>query len=371
MSYPEGEDSAGRHHHHHHGRGHEKPDIDVDEEEEDDESLYRRSRTRYYYKKHYSKFVWFGVCFCLFIVVIILVWFGVLATTQNDNNQHIHQLDQRLSAATHKDTSNGMYSLASSEALKRDYTLALCHQALYRATTAPASATERASRQEILLPLDRAAQVRALVYKQPVEKSYAVEAELRLRYNVEADDVGYNVVRLGLKRGQKYLVLSYIVRSTYAQFSTIKLHESTMDVVKKTLRAKRAPITLCSNAADAASALRCARYTTRDENMMIDDVIILPATEVVRGGGGGAGPGGSTTTTVPAPPRSAAQDEREAEEEAARGIHIPANNAGAAQRQAEEELANTSLYHLLFYREKPESATGEEYIALVVEPTLC
>jgi hypothetical protein len=324
------------HHHHHHGGDH--------------------------WSKKYSWAVWLGVCAIFFLFFFVIIIFAVGTSNFNDTNQHIRQLDRQVSATQHKDPRNGLYSLASQEALQKGYTLSLCHQQLYRVTqVTPASTTNDRTplKQDWLKVYDKVEQVRALASHQSStgEKSYAVEAQLQMRFNVEAQDVGYNVDRR-LTRGQKYFVLSFLLRSTYGHFSSIKLVESQLDITKNQLRAKREPVVLCTNSGSGQD-VRCNRFTS---HLLVEDTIILPMGSLMPGADIGQPKQASATPRVQSNP-----DEREVEEELARGIRVPATDREALMRQ-EEELSNMRSYHLVFYK---ETSTGEEYITLVVEPSVC
>jgi hypothetical protein len=273
----------------------------------------------------------FGVlCFLLFFLFFFLFW-GTWATTNNETQQAISRIKSQLSPSSSKGfTTSGLYSVSS--AFNQ---LSLCHMALYHGTTDADGKNER-------LQMTDAREFTE-------QENYVVKTRFDMRFNVEPDQLGYDVRKLGISPDEKYLIVHYELASNYPFFSTIKLVESTLDIKTKTLIVKRELI-LCSNH-PSSSERRCNRHTTLNDIIAMNNTRISPMDPVRRSDRKNAS---KTTKVEPANDMDMMDDDER---------HV---------QQLEEEISNLRLFHLNFYRESSTSRDYyKEYLSLSVEPAQC
>jgi len=324
----------------------------------------KKNRFTTWYNKHKGKFICVAVLLVMLLLGLIFFYWGFLDRFRDRTDRHFNDLEHRLASrgiGGEMLGTNGLYGMASIFTARKEYTLSLCHRALYRLATA--------DKREILVKSDTMQRVKALVTKQTIqEKSHVVKTRLELHYNLELRDIAARlrewgntmdlVKEWGLNGRERYLLLDYEVASNYAKFSTIKFVVSTEDIYRRVPRLKR-EVLLCSNR--PGSTRRCSSRATVDGLLLINNTLVLPMEQ-----------------HSPVPKNISSRTESETgtpgkEENAEEGINLHGTDKEALHT-LENDIANLRLFHIIFYKESTgvgDSAEYEEYIALIVEPSTC
>lgn len=332
------------------------PNYSVVEEEKKESKGYK-----HYCGKHYGK-VWFIVFCCVVVFLIVLITYLALFNTGIERNQHhIHELDKKIATQNHDYSSTGVYSLASSVNLGTEYALTLCHRDLYH--------LHHKDTKMKRVSIDEEG------YRGVIgEKTYIIKTTFSLRYNVEAQDLGFNVAKYKLRSGDRYLVVHYEVVSSYGAFSTIKLVESTIDK-ERLLKTKR-DIVVCSDNPSYNSGVRkCSRHGTLDNTMVLYNTHLFPMDTIPKKQPSTLKPVNSSVSRNKGPTQRTNNPPPEDDEvkldddgidlltEEKDGIHM-----------LENELSHIRLFHLVFLKENTTQTRDKEfneYIVLAVEPTRC
>lgn len=278
--------------------------------------------------------------FCIFFLttIILLIVYGV---QWNETNHHMDALEAKMKTENARLTHNGIYTVSNSAAHhKIEYDVSLCHVEAYRLSVDEQDPTLKLVNDTDTLESDE-------------EDTFSVQAVLSMRYNVEAEKLLIDGFK-GRARG-KYLVLNYEFLTNYAEFSTIRLVEYSLDIYEKRISATK-DIYLCSNnPSRRRDTPRCSRLTTGDGLMFLNNTDFYPMESstklVVRG----------SSTSVPTTSRDASEDgEEEGEGEEEEEVVL------------EDDVTDLRFYKLYCYRETDDKDDDFlEYLALTLKPTRC
>lgn len=273
-------------------------------------------------------------CFLLFFLFFFIFW-GTAWNTTNETQQQINTIKSQLSTTTTKGfTAGGLYSVPSAAFNQ----LSLCHMALYHGET------EAGGGEKLQLTDTR---------ELTDAENYVVKSRFDMRFNVEPDQLGYDVRKLGISPDEKYMMVHYEMASNYPFFSTIKLVESTLDMQRKTLIIKR-EIVLCSNN-PSSSERRCNRRTTLNDIIAMNNTRISPMDPLRKPNRKNTSKPTETKTTT-----TTTTNDMDVMDDDERHVH-----------QLEDEISNLRLFHIQFYRETPSRDFYKEYLSLSIEPIQC
>lgn len=269
-----------------------------------------------------------GVFCILFFFLFFFLFYGIAWNTNETTQQQINTIKSQLTSTTPKGfTASGLYSSISQ--------LSLCHMALYHGVT------DAAGGEKLQLTDTR---------EMMEQENFIVKSRFDMRFNVEPDQLGYDVRKLGISPDEKYMLVHYEMATNYPFFSTIKLVESTLDMEKKSLIVKR-EIILCSNN-PSSSERRCNRRTTLNDIIAMNNTRISPMDPSVRRAD-------RRNTSKPTQTKTASND-MDVMDDDERHVH-----------QLEEEISNLRLFHIQFYRETSSRESYREYLSLNAEPIQC
>jgi hypothetical protein len=192
-------------------------------------------------KTYTSTQLWlWGFCCC---IVVFLVIVGIVSLFYWNSFDHFHQwaVDKvnALSVAQAESAVNhpaGYGNVVSLSALKpgvssRVKPFVLSALRLFQTSgDNPSSAP--------LLPLDNE------LVADEAQAHYSVFVEVTLAYDVDVSRLALNAQRLD--QSQRYMRIAYVISSTYADFSTVKLIETTLNRESNSLQRTK-EIVLCSN----------------------------------------------------------------------------------------------------------------------------
>lgn len=133
-------------------------------------------------------------------------------------------------------------------------------------------------------------------------RNYHYKVEARLGLDLNVDVTRFSNLPQALQQGERYMVLTYELLSSYPHFSTVRLIEVATDTNMR-LQRKTNDIVLCTNNQEMSDKRPCVVDSEGDGFLFKEDALLVPMGHSMteRGGGRPVNPGNRTNTATTKP----------------------------------------------------------------------